>query len=352
MPNLRVHHALPLLLLAALGCGGGSDVTAPPSPLARVLSILAGQGSSGPAGTALTTRPSVRVADAAGAIVAGATVTFAVDAGGGTIANSEVVSDAAGVATAGAWTLGATAGPQALRVSTANAAPVVISATATPVVAPPPPPPPAALTYSAWRISSSAGTAVDMSIPADTSRPVLTRARQADAAIRAFWSTAATGVRIPTLWYVAANANIGGSTRVPGLYVSDSLPGSGPSGADPTLYLYATPNTSGVTPVDDPAIGPMWTIMGTPPTAGQLLARFPTSGAVGYIPNHPATIYTCILEFNIPFVYYTIDFTMSGSTGSGRITYFFRDFTPSCRRPNVVNGTWNTTFAFTATRVR
>jgi adhesin/invasin len=57
-------------------------------------------------GTAVTTRPTVRVTDALGNVVSGATVTFAVTAGGGTLTGVTQVTDAAGIATVGSWTLG------------------------------------------------------------------------------------------------------------------------------------------------------------------------------------------------------------------------------------------------------
>ncbi len=62
----------------------------------------------------LATPPAVRVRDAAGNAVAGVRVLFAVQTGGGRVTGESATTDAAGVATAGAWQLGATAGPQAL----------------------------------------------------------------------------------------------------------------------------------------------------------------------------------------------------------------------------------------------
>ena len=58
--------------------------------------------------SAVTTRPSVIVKDAAGNRIQGATVTFEVKQGGGTITGANVSTDANGVATVGSWTLGPT----------------------------------------------------------------------------------------------------------------------------------------------------------------------------------------------------------------------------------------------------
>jgi adhesin/invasin len=62
----------------------------------------------------LATPPSVRVRDAAGNAVSGVRVLFAVQAGGGRVTGESATTDAGGVATVGAWQLGATAGPQSL----------------------------------------------------------------------------------------------------------------------------------------------------------------------------------------------------------------------------------------------
>ena len=71
------------------------------------LAAQAGQAQSAPSGTAVATPPSVIVRDAGGAPVQGAQVAFAVTAGGGTVENAAQATGADGVATAGAWTLGA-----------------------------------------------------------------------------------------------------------------------------------------------------------------------------------------------------------------------------------------------------
>jgi adhesin/invasin len=62
-------------------------------------------------GTPVADRPSVRITSlTAGNFVVGLTVTFSVDAGGGTITGATATTDANGIATVGSWTLGSTPG--------------------------------------------------------------------------------------------------------------------------------------------------------------------------------------------------------------------------------------------------
>ena len=68
-------------------------------------------------GQTLPVAPSVFVRDAYGNAVAGTTVTFAVYNGNGTVTGATAVSDAAGIATVGGWTLGPLTGVQTLRAS-------------------------------------------------------------------------------------------------------------------------------------------------------------------------------------------------------------------------------------------
>jgi uncharacterized protein YjdB/lysophospholipase L1-like esterase len=100
-----------------------------------------GDGQSAAPGTTLPIAPSVIVTDQDGFAAAGATVTFSVTQGGGSITGAVAVTDAGGTARVGSWTLGPQAGPNTLSAATpgAEGSPVIISATA--VQAPPPPPP-------------------------------------------------------------------------------------------------------------------------------------------------------------------------------------------------------------------
>jgi len=70
------------------------------------LAINAGGFQAAMVGTAVPVPPSVIVRNAAGVGVGGVTVRFAVTAGGGTVSESSVVTNAAGVAAVSEWTLG------------------------------------------------------------------------------------------------------------------------------------------------------------------------------------------------------------------------------------------------------
>jgi hypothetical protein len=87
-------------------------------------------------GQAVSDPPAVIVSDNLGNPIAGATVTFAVTAGGGTLQGATPVSDAAGVAKVTSWTVGAAAGTNTVTATLTGATPVTFTATAT---APSPP---------------------------------------------------------------------------------------------------------------------------------------------------------------------------------------------------------------------
>ena len=97
--------------------------------LATQLLALAGDGQLATVATALLTRPAVQLKDAGGNPVAGASVTFAVSGGGGSLTGGTQLTNAAGVATVGSWTLGTLAGPNTLTASAPGVTPVVFSAT-------------------------------------------------------------------------------------------------------------------------------------------------------------------------------------------------------------------------------
>ena len=98
-----------LLALAACSDGPNEPTTAgPPAALAP-----SGAAARGPAGTPITAKITVR--DANGRGVAGQTVTFAVVAGGGSLAGTSATSDASGEVTLPAWTLGKSATTQVVR---------------------------------------------------------------------------------------------------------------------------------------------------------------------------------------------------------------------------------------------
>ncbi|MBK8247972.1 MAG: Ig-like domain-containing protein [Gemmatimonadetes bacterium] len=96
--NLVVANAagLPSVTFTATGTAG---------PAANVV-IVSGNNQAGIAGSPVATPPKVRVTDAAGNAVSGATVTFAVTGGSGTVSGATQTTDAAGEAAVGSWTLG------------------------------------------------------------------------------------------------------------------------------------------------------------------------------------------------------------------------------------------------------
>src|SRR5437016_13085281 len=103
---------------AFLACGGdrggGNAPSGPSSPVATTLSISAGNNQTAFAGSAVAMSPSVVVRDQRGTPMPGVAVTFAVTAGGGSLAGEVQNTSSSGVATVGAWTLGASPGGAAL----------------------------------------------------------------------------------------------------------------------------------------------------------------------------------------------------------------------------------------------
>lgn len=82
---------------------------------AATITPLAGTTNAALTGAAVPTRPAVQLKDQHGNAVSGATVVFAVAAGGGSVTGGTATTDANGVATVGGWTLGAAPGVQTLR---------------------------------------------------------------------------------------------------------------------------------------------------------------------------------------------------------------------------------------------
>ena len=116
-------------------CGGESKLPqAPPSPPditpASVTPVTGTDNQTAVAGTAVAKPPSVTVANAAGTRLSGVTVSFAVTAGGASISGALDTTDAKGVATAGSWTLGPTAGTNTL-IATVGSIGTPFSATGT-----------------------------------------------------------------------------------------------------------------------------------------------------------------------------------------------------------------------------
>src|SRR6185369_6932197 len=89
-------------------------VTANASPDApAAIAVVAGDGQSAPAGSALGTSLAVKVVDQYGNAVPNVTVQWS-DTGGGTLSTTTTVTDANGIAQDG-FTLGPSAGPEAVK---------------------------------------------------------------------------------------------------------------------------------------------------------------------------------------------------------------------------------------------
>ncbi|MEO8337131.1 MAG: Ig-like domain-containing protein [bacterium] len=108
----------------------------PPGPPSSI-AVDAGDAQTGVIGTVLPIAPSVIVKEANGQPLANITVTFAVASGSGSIANATATTNASGIASAGAWALGAVVGMQGITATVAGVAPLTFTATATPVPTPP-----------------------------------------------------------------------------------------------------------------------------------------------------------------------------------------------------------------------
>jgi hypothetical protein len=95
-----------------------SDSTRPKGP--ADIAYAGGNGQSGVAGVARGVTPKVKVLDGDGGGLAGVAVTWTVTAGGGSVASNLSTTGDDGTAQPGSWTLGGTAGTNALSVSVAG----------------------------------------------------------------------------------------------------------------------------------------------------------------------------------------------------------------------------------------
>jgi hypothetical protein len=118
------------LLALQLSCGGGGDSSGP-GPLASNITANSSVAFTAPPGAPVTELPSVLLSDSKGAPVAGAVVTFTVTSGGGTVTGGTATSNASGIATVGAWTLGTAAGANTLSAQSGSLPAVTFSACGT-----------------------------------------------------------------------------------------------------------------------------------------------------------------------------------------------------------------------------
>lgn len=110
----------------------GSPVTFSATGIQTIatMQVNAGNAQVATAGSAVATPPSVIVRDGFGTPMPNVAVTFAVTAGGGSVAPAgAIMTNAFGIATLTSWTLGATAGPNALQATAAGIVPVTFTAT-------------------------------------------------------------------------------------------------------------------------------------------------------------------------------------------------------------------------------
>jgi hypothetical protein len=84
------------------------------SPAAITSANASANSQTAVAGSLVPIPPSVKITDAHNNPVSGITVTFSIGSGGGSITGASPVTDAAGVATIGSWTLGPNPGPNTL----------------------------------------------------------------------------------------------------------------------------------------------------------------------------------------------------------------------------------------------
>jgi N-acetylneuraminic acid mutarotase len=118
--------------LVILGCKEATRVTNPASvQSAAALQMQTGDSQYATVGRPVAVNPSVRVLDDSGNPAKGVTVTFEVTSGGGSATGTEAVSDSAGFATVGSWTLGPTLGRNTLTATVSQGVdPIVFSAIA------------------------------------------------------------------------------------------------------------------------------------------------------------------------------------------------------------------------------
>ncbi len=95
------------------------------------LAESAGNNQTATVGMPVALSPAVRVTDQFGNAVENVSVAFTVTGGGGSVAGGTATTNAGGVATAGAWTLGTTAGPNELTATVSGAPSFVFTATGT-----------------------------------------------------------------------------------------------------------------------------------------------------------------------------------------------------------------------------
>lgn len=103
-PPKPVASAALLTLVVLAACESAAEPDTAPSAVA--MELHAGDGQVAPAGSPVDVAPQVRVIDDTGGGASGVAVSFRVAEGGGSVETAAAVSDPAGVASAGRWTMG------------------------------------------------------------------------------------------------------------------------------------------------------------------------------------------------------------------------------------------------------
>ncbi|MDQ2671163.1 MAG: hypothetical protein M3Y31_11070 [Gemmatimonadota bacterium] len=123
-------HPLGLAALLALAATACSDSTSNNGPAPAEINKAGGDDQQAAAGSQVAEAPTVRVLDEDGLAVQGATVTFSVQTGGGTVTGATPKTSATGHASVGSWTLGVAGGVNQLTATVGDLEPVTFTATA------------------------------------------------------------------------------------------------------------------------------------------------------------------------------------------------------------------------------
>ncbi len=110
-PHAAVLRAVVLSLMAAVAaCSSNTPASTGTGGTPATIQVVTGDGQSAAAGSALPVALTVMVKDASGTALSGITVHFSVDSGSGSITTASATTASDGVASAGTWTLGSSAG--------------------------------------------------------------------------------------------------------------------------------------------------------------------------------------------------------------------------------------------------
>jgi VCBS repeat-containing protein len=322
----RPIHLLPLAALALAAACGGDGVVLPAEGAAATIVVVRGDGQGAAVGAVLPESLVVRVTDSNGRPVQNQGVTFAVTAGGGSVAPTSTTTGADGVA-ATQWTLGPTAGPQrTTATATGSGAPanVSIAFTATAGIAS------TSIGVTSGKNPSNAGEPVQFSAavvwPAGTGTPTGTVAfrdgattfatvpLQPNGTASASTSFAAAGQHPITAQY-SGDANFGGST-------SPTLAQNVQAVNHPPVAANDAYTVNEDTPLTVPAPGVLGNDSdpdGNPITAVKV--SDPTHGTVTLNADGSFT-YTPAPNYNGPdaFTYHASDGTLTSATATVSIT--------------------------------